>query len=446
MIGQESTENRSVFYGLFSFLLLLVFIRYALQINIPELVFLGVAAIAAVFGNRNELVALCICCIPMYTAIPYVYIVFACIVIYGIKFTGDIKINLSIMPGICLFLWELLHCFNATFSLKRLIVFAVPYLLCMFLLCCTEYFDYGFQVRIFAMSTFAVGIMLLGKLLVAVNFNVRVAFLNMHRLGLDSEAIKENLTVAGGEINPNTLGILCVLALGGLFQLAMTRNERRSDMVLAICLLIIGALTMSKTFAACLMIMLLLFALVKKGDLAQKKRLFLLFLLVAVIAGIILMVVFPQVIGDFLYRFSKKDFTSGRADLFLKYNNFILERFDVLCFGVGVQSFREKLVTQYAVAANVPHNGFQEVLIAWGLPGILLFLWFVATLIWSGKRKAGEWSLLNFVPLLLLLAKVQAGQMITSPYTMLAFSFAYLSLCHCFESDYEVPDYQSGEL
>ena len=40
--------------------------------------------------------------------------------------------------------------------------------------------------------------------------------------------------------------------------------------------------------------------------------------------------------------------------------------------------------------------------------------------------------MLNFVPLLIILIKVQAGQMLDSPYTMIAFSYAYLSLAYDF--------------
>ena len=65
---------------------------------------------------------------------------------------------------------------------------------------------------------------------------------------------------------------------------------------------------------------------------------------------------------------------------------------------------------------------------------ILFFGLFVAMI-----RRAGQFcpkrKLLNYIPLIILLVKSQAGQMLNSSYTMLAFSLAYLSMCQDFTNE-----------
>ena len=58
-------RSRVLFYGLLGVLLSLCFIRYSLQINIPVETMLAVAVLIAVMGDKDEIIAMCICCIPL---------------------------------------------------------------------------------------------------------------------------------------------------------------------------------------------------------------------------------------------------------------------------------------------------------------------------------------------------------------------------------------------
>ena len=428
------SPNRYGFYFLFALLWGAVFARYAMQMFVPRMLLLLIVSAIAFLGDRDEIIAICMCCIPLHTSFNYLYGLLICILVYAVKYPSDLKINLTTLPVFCLWVWELIHCFDRQVTLRSIIAFCVPYLLCFFLMCSKRKCDYGFIVRVFAVSTVALCVVLLGKLLVAVEFNIDVAFLNMHRLGLDSEAIKDELKITGGEINPNTLGILCVLAMSGLLQTFENGEKKRRDVFWIICLLAFGLLTSSKTFLACLLILVILFVLAREGNTIKKVQTIFVLSVLIIGACILVNIVLPQVMETFLRRLLAEDISSGRINLFALYNEFLFSHPSVLFFGVGVQNFAEKLVMEYSVAANVPHNGFQEVLIAWGIPGLALFLWFLVALVWRGKRIIQRQTILNYIPLIIILAKVQAGQMITSPYTMMAFSFAYLSLCHDFEN------------
>ena len=77
----------------------------------------------------------------------------------------------------------------------------------------------------------------------------------------------------------------------------------------------------------------------------------------------------------------------------------------------------------------MPHNGIQEVVVAWGVPGLLFFIAMICVMVRRSREENTNQRLLNYLPFVVLLAKIQVGQMITSSYTLLAFALIYISLC-----------------
>jgi hypothetical protein len=100
---------------------------------------------------------------------------------------------------------------------------------------------------------------------------------------------------------------------------------------------------------------------------------------------------------------------------------------------VGLSNLGEKLVNIYRSAVNVPHNSIQEIVAAWGLPGLGMMIALFFMIVKESKQYGGRKILLNFIPLVVILVKSMAGQMISSGYTMLALVLAYLSLCQNFD-------------
>jgi O-antigen ligase len=100
--------------------------------------------------------------------------------------------------------------------------------------------------------------------------------------------------------------------------------------------------------------------------------------------------------------------------------------------GIGLQNYSTKLVDDYRISNNVPHNSIQELIIAWGIPGVILFIALIICMNALSRRYCKKHNLANYIPLLILLFKGMAGQMLTSSYTILAFSLAYISMCQNF--------------
>ncbi|MBR3610305.1 MAG: O-antigen ligase family protein [Oscillospiraceae bacterium] len=425
-------NRRIIFYSLFGLILVLVFVKYALQIGFPETGFLVLIAAAACLGTRDEIIAMGISLIPLQTAFHIHIATIILVAVYVFKFSSTIKINHRIISIALMVIWELLHCFSGEFSLVTFAGNFAPYLLLGILMWTeSQKYDYEFITRCFAISTLAVGIMLLGKIGFASGFSLEAIMLNMQRLGIGEKDVES----VRGIINPNTLGIICVLAVSGLLQIFIAKKKRISDVVLIITLLIIGALTISRTYLVLVAIMAVLFIMAQKRSLKSKIKIILGIAIIIIITLFLLSFVFPNVLKMFVYRFSLDNIVSGRDELLVAYNEFLLSDIKNMWFGVGLQDFSYKLMVQNRVAGNAPHNGIQEIIVAWGIPGFIFFMMFIFDLIASSRKVNRHQKLLNFIPFILIFAKIQAGQIITSGYTLLTLAYCYLSLCHDFYPD-----------
>lgn len=422
-------RSRLRFYALFFLLLLLLFFDYALLISIPSFVYISILMCAAFFGDEDEIISVCICCIPLCTALDWHYVVIFCFAIFVFKYGKKVKLDLGVIPIVLIVIWEFLHCFSGEANLKMMIVYPFIYLffIMLFFIRDIRVIDYSFIMRNFAFAVFGVCCILTLRLLIHNNFNFDVAFLNMQRLGLADDEI------GGMIINPNSLGVQCVLAAGGLIQIHSAGQKKALDIFLMILILVLGALTCSRTYLACLLI-LGIFVLVASNDgMKAKIKILLSSISVLLVSVFLLYLVFPDVLEMFAQRLNVEDITSGRDSLFVSYNDYLFSSLKAFLWGLGSLNLADN-VRQLSIANIVPHNGIQEILVAWGIIGLLLFVAMIYVLIRRSKQENPHQSWKNYSLLIVLLAKIMVGQVITSTYTMLSFALIYLSLCQDFTS------------
>ena len=408
-------------------LLGLISLRYALQIDIPPVLFLGIIICMALFGDLNEICCICICCIALHESIDLFCALAFCVSIIAIKYPRKIVLNLAVAPIYVMIVWEVLHCFRSDFSIMTFIANCIPLMVLAIFMCIdAREIDYYFIGRVFAITLAAICMSLLLKLLYLSDFNILKTFAGLQRLGHDASEISLD---GKGSIQTNTLGILCVLAITWLMQLRMAGSGSSRDIILVILLAVFGTLTASRTYLVCLVLMLVLLLFSQRGSLERKLRFLGGMVMLAMIALVLLYLIFPNLMEYYISRFSEKDITTGRDVLMVKYHEFILDNPKVMFWGLGLNQFGDDLMTVHKVAAGVPHNGIQELVIAWGFPGIILFICLWSVMIWRSKQFCRKQELINYIPLIIILVKVQAGQMLNSSYTMLTFSYAYISLC-----------------
>ena len=428
----ESLKNKGHcrFWCLLGTLLLLIMTRYAFQVDIPRVVLLAVIGVIALLGDRDEIIAMCICFIPMHESIDFFYALVLCTAVYILKYHQKIHIGSSVLLVVIITVWELLHCFFTDFSVIDLLTYIIPFVVIAVLMSSdTEGLNYSFVVRAFAWSTCGISLVLLVRVLHYSGYNITVALAGLRRLGSDLHSNVQDVAISGGQINPNSLGIITVLAATGLMQLRSMNLARKDDMILMCVMVVLAALGTSRTYLACLALMILLLIFSEKGSWKKKLRLTAV-LLLAIITGVVAMkVLFPDTFRYFISRFQVDDLTTGRDSLMVQYHRFIFDNPRVLLFGIGLQDYGNRLIHFYRVAINAPHNSIQELIIAWGIPGLLLFATLFFNMYRTSSHKNKKQSLINWIPLIIILLKSIVGQLLTSPYTMLALLFAYLSLC-----------------
>jgi len=270
------------------------------------------------------------------------------------------------------------------------------------------------------------------NLLESTGYNFEKIFTGSYRFG------KQEIEANSYEVsyNSNALGYICNLAISGLLILIVKNKHKLIDIVFIGLLLLFGFLTMSRSFFVCCALVFVLFALSRGASISSllKATVFMI-IIIALVYGIMVNYA-PFVLEKIMDRFMERDISNGRIDLFSFYNKHLLSEYKYMFFGIGIQNMLYKLFTIYNTTnIRVAHNGIQEVLIVWGIPGIALFIAYIYCLIKSSHDVAKKHKLANYIPLLLTLIYVQSGQFVRSGIVMLSFAFCYIALCANFEEE-----------
>lgn len=427
--SQKKMQKRTRFYVLLSLLLSCCFVEYVFGMYIPQAILLGIAFLAALTGDADENAALCMCCVPLHTFFEYAFVILFAIICYVVKNGQNIRITRSIIPIFLMILWELLHSFTPNFRVMQFGSHCTTWLLLTVLMCTLgSKFDYAFIVRAFVISTMVICCSLIGRLMYASGVSLASLLVNMQRLGVEADTGMVKL-------NPNTLGILCIFGVCGLLQLRRMKCKRKEDAVCMLVLLLFGIMTASRTFLMCLLFMVGMFFLSSKGDVSEKAKYAFTIFASSILVLAISYIIMPDLLRYYISRFFESDISTGRVDTMGEYHKYLVENLNVLFSGIGLQSFSERVVALCPQAIFVPHNGFQELLLAWGIVGVVIFAMLWRGMIFQSRCCCTKQSLVNYIPFLILLFKTLAGQMLNSSYTMLMFSFAYLSMCTDFSTD-----------
>ncbi len=419
------------FYLKMGLFLALIFAHHILGYSLPVSIFLLLGGAIALTGDRDEILTLGVCCIPLLTVFQYKYLLLFCIVIYYVKYPEDIKLNRYVLPLLILMIWELMHAMKYNFSLNEFLRNFSELIFCTFLMVNTyKKVNAEKLYRMFAICTIAMAMFVLIKQLEAVNYHFELVFQAGYRLGA-TEGSGENF---GLGFNANALGYISNLSIAGLLQLFTLKKQRTIDYVMIFALLFIGTMTMSRAFLVCLAVLFFMFIWARSKGTIGKIRSLTSVIIILLFAYYVIQFLAPFVIENFMLRFEEKDITNGRSGLFLAYTKHIFSTAENTFFGLGLQHLGAKLRDLYGItkfAGNVLHNGTQEVVVAWGLPGLAMFIYFLGEMVHSAKqhKKMKKHSFQNYIPFLLAILYAQFGQLVTSGIALLSFSFAYMALC-----------------
>jgi hypothetical protein len=174
--------------------------------------------------------------------------------------------------------------------------------------------------------------------------------------------------------NQDTLALFIVIAISALLTLfLLTRRLPAITALLSTMLGVFGVLTQSRTFAITLAVYLA--AVVIFSARKQRRSLTVVFLGVALATYLITQFV-PGVLDALASRFTEADISGGRIEIFGQYSEFVWGSWARLVFGVGLQDQQIK-----AGLASVPHNGYEQMFVAWGFTGLPFVVAWLASFI-----------------------------------------------------------------
>ena len=407
----------------------LMVVRYILKVDVPAAAFLLVAMLPIWFGSTSEQLAFVASCIPLSPAFQYKYALLILSVAILFKNRWRLKRSGAFILVLVMMLWELWHAFYGLFSYAEYLRgFAELILLGIVTSIDLDDLDHRLVIRGLTVSVVGVCAIMLVMQMQQFDFNLVAVFArsaHSFRFGQSNMASGRFAL----NFNANNLGFICNLATCGSLLLTIRKEQRRLDIVLAISTIIFTLMTLSRSAIVCVVMIFAAFLLLTEGNALKKVWTGVGGIVITLLALVLIQIFAPSVFENILERFQRADVWNGRGGLFKYYNQFLFSSPWYALFGIGMQHIFEKVSSRFPVA-SVPHMGFQEVWVAWGVVGVIMLCIVLWRMIANSKRYSGKKrQLYQFMPLALTLVFTMSGQLLTSSRALMALSFAYICLC-----------------
>ena len=395
----ELKNKHTGFYVLVAILMVLTLAKYAFLLNIHKLILTFIVILMSFLGDKDEIFATIMCCIPLHNSINFYVATSVCSVVLVFKYLNEFRFKGHIILVLSMIIWELLHCLDGNFDIIAFMTSLSPLVVLMIIMSSeVKDVDYLFIVRSMAIVWIGLCVVQLANFAMLTGGDFVSTFANLQRLGVFWGEDDFKLIA----INPNTLGIISVLITTGLLQYVSINNYKKIDLIFIIFCLLFGMIASSKTFLVCFLTMGILFVWGQYGSAFQKFKILALITIVALFAVGIEALLFPETLEYLVNRFSDSDVTTGRYALMQDYHTYIMNNTDVMFFGIGLNEFG---IDVGKVSFNVPHNSIQEVIVAWGLLGFFMIGSMILLMIFETRSCVKQRTPLNYIPLIIIYFK-----------------------------------------
>jgi len=412
------------------FMLGILALRNVFLIAIPVIIMLAGTALflllCTLFASNTSILVIVLSCIPFAMGFQYKYALLLCILALIVKNYKNIKLSIPLLLAGAMFVWEILHIpFETNFSVNALLrSFAELFLFAVLTMISFEKsLNMKLLIRLFSLSVVGTCLVMIFILIRNVEGGLQYLFSfssSVFRFG-SNPVSKDNYALS---FNANQLGFVCILSIIPTLWLIKIKQGKPIDFILCGCSVIFGLLTLSRTFLLCLCCVVFWLMFCNKNMSANKIiRNGIIVLAGCVVMLIIIKIFFPSIITYFLRRFTEKDQSNGRIDLFIFYFKHIFSSFIYCVFGIGLVNYSHTLTSIYGSISNVPHNGFEEAWVCWGIIGLALVL---GLLYWIYKRKPKTVRITTKSLFVISMISCMLGQLISSGTDMLALSMCYL--------------------
>lgn len=378
---------------------IMLYARDWFGVNISSMVFAVIAILLALPMAYNDFMCYLFFLFPISNGLPGSYMMPILALLWVLK--RNIRLNDGAMLFfVIIALFETVHFMGYNFKHESLML--VRYLSCFFLfvVCISDktgkefhnnralFFVFGSLVAIIGI---VINTFLLGGIDAA----------DIARVG-DFRAVDEELE---GKImlsmNPNQMSYIANTSIAILFSLYISRFfSKKWFVVVSIIIFFIAiVLSLSRTGSIIFVLTLLFFVLFKTGKRMKNTSLIIIIVLVGVFLLSNNILLWESLMGRFA---DDTVSTAGnRTDIFSFYNLFLMNNPIYLIFGTGAVYYKE--VTQIFSST---HNSIQQILISYGIIGIIVFL--VAAIHLYKKFKGRKFFI--WIPVIVVLINMQMIQ------------------------------------
>lgn len=413
--NKSHLQSRLCLYIASIMIALLMILRDVGGVTVPKFIFIGIAAVVCFWGDKTVIYGLLAFIAPMAQGISYTYISAIALLCYLLK--GRLRYKKSALICIVILLCiELFSAIRGWFSIIDYFRFASVFLASfLFMSGENEDSDPFIIVRQYILGYIAAMINLLAQMMAhypiseLLTMGIRIG--NSRNL-LDME---EGIHLS---YNPNSLSTVCLLAM--LFSIILLKKKRNwGYAAVALFALLIGMTTQSRSFLVTLAVSTLL--LMVSSSLSLKAKIGAIG--VGCIGWILANRFLSSYIISFAARWKENDVWNGRIEILDYYFGEMFAHVDRLLFGVGLQNYQEK--SGYVMSA---HNSTQEVLITWGVVGLIVVVILFCAVIKNAHRQNPKAKLLQYIPFFAIILDSQSGQGFQNTQSLLWLMVAYCAI------------------
>ena len=215
-------------------------------------------------------------------------------------------------------------------------------------------------------------------------YSCNILFPGLRKIGFDGELFRFMALYT----NPNTLAMVCELALAILAYYIASHKYNRKDVITFIIISLIGILTASKTYLVLLFIILICLFIFNIKNISKYE---LVFILLGLIICVIFTIVKFDIILSMIKRFIAIDvsgmganqflniLTTTRYELWQGYWGYLIENPLSLFIGRGMGASK--------IGTNSGHNMYLNIIYQMGILGFVLLTTVVIFIIMDSKKK-----------------------------------------------------------
>lgn len=375
-------------------------------------------------GNKGSIYECIAFMVPCLTGLPYNHILITAFVVLLIK-NGSHKnsyTNTGVFCIIAIIVLEILSMSSGIGEFNVMLSFISIFSLTFMRLIDTDFERYNSQkiCLYFIVGYWVAMLCLFGQY--GVNGYSILSISNMAEDGFRIGDTNEFTSAVDGiwtniSYDNNGLGEISIMA--ALASLLLWRR-RASPLLLisAFGALSVGMATLSRAFVLTAILSLMAFFIFGYQRRNIVRNTILTAIVICTIFYLLSTVLTSFVVG-FESRMNTDDISNGRVDIFAMYNNILINDPLKLLFGVGIQKYSTKLGVIMS-----SHNGTQEVVLAWGLFGLVLIITMLIVALKNAKRYFSI-SKQYYIPLFALIIFSQTGQSFSQPLFVLLLFLAF---------------------